>query len=929
MPYKLRKARNKELYYVVDSTGDKYSKEPIPLARAKRQITALHINIHGKPKRKLRGGNIWNDYVRPGIRWLVQNNIHYYAGMLAGGILQGIIAEIGGEVLEQRLRIPKWLSVLGGIHMGGELGLQFVKDFEAEVRRQVKKANAEELDQFVQRVYEDRYPPRRIPEGSTTAVFLENITPGMELVDVNRTARRYPEGNDNYYTPAEIDSIKLAATRNNAIARDPSTQEPIRNTTIYHADIIPRVVGQGKYNDPINTPPPPWLNISDKKINGEGKDMDDKRYRMLVRSLSNIPPPPSYPHPDEPYIVSTRNPLRNPSVRITTNDYMRQIGVPGMSNLYVDAIRLSQQNQRDEEERARNQARSDAEKARQAAEEQAVRDYYDKRAKERAAKEQEEYKKSKTFGALMYTRVIKPIKKIFSDSNKEHIEKTRVNYEDYNTYLAEKRKRDNFNARQRELNERRRLLGEGMSGSGISRKIRYVDGDKIYDYFNTEGEHIGSYIFQTQEESGLNDSEYKKLWHKDNESRSSRTNLKRKRGKDLNINFNPEIARVVGEVPHLDDLYYQSHPPKDLADVIEDDITELNEARELESRGEPPIYKPPPPVGRGRKRGGMFNPLNTVKSPEDQAKAVLTRILDSANASRAKSELNREGQKTMEEVMNEAARELAMSGNLGAVNYLNTLREPYELKPEYSAQDPTSRNRMAKEMGLTLAGKGRKKKFKGLKGGITPEAIEYLIAMFPPSPNGMTADDLVDYWETLQPVLTPDDKVIYADILKRADKYHKLLKKTIAAKDQLITGDNTLALAHPNIEDILEITEGRRDPESLLPIFLAFINRYGIQAVEARNAFTQNIPELDVRRYEETRLPSQVVAPPPPMDDERSSFGPVLPRKHEKYDYHEDKNGQGRLKFAKKYLKGQGLPHSRKECEKLCSVMDAEGVVFE
>jgi hypothetical protein len=43
----------------------------------------------------------------------------------------------------------------------------------------------------------------------------------------------------------------------------------------------------------------------------------------------------------------------------------------------------------------------------------------------------------------------------------------------------------------------------------------------------------------------------------------------------------------------------------------------------------------------------------------------------------------------------------------------------------------------------------------------------------------------------------------------------------------------------------------------------------------------------------------------------------------------EDLVGEGKLKFAKKYLKGQGLPHSKKDCEKLTSVMDAEGVVFE
>lgn len=48
MPYKLRKAPNKPLYWVVDNTGKKYEKNPIPLERAKKQITALRIHLkHG------------------------------------------------------------------------------------------------------------------------------------------------------------------------------------------------------------------------------------------------------------------------------------------------------------------------------------------------------------------------------------------------------------------------------------------------------------------------------------------------------------------------------------------------------------------------------------------------------------------------------------------------------------------------------------------------------------------------------------------------------------------------------------------------------------------------------------------------------------------------------------------------------------------
>jgi len=43
MPYKLRKAPGRPLYWVVTiATGVKHSKDPIPLARAEAQMRALH-----------------------------------------------------------------------------------------------------------------------------------------------------------------------------------------------------------------------------------------------------------------------------------------------------------------------------------------------------------------------------------------------------------------------------------------------------------------------------------------------------------------------------------------------------------------------------------------------------------------------------------------------------------------------------------------------------------------------------------------------------------------------------------------------------------------------------------------------------------------------------------------------------------------------
>lgn len=44
MPYRIRKARNQDLYYVIDNYGVKLEKKPIPLERARKQIIAIHIS---------------------------------------------------------------------------------------------------------------------------------------------------------------------------------------------------------------------------------------------------------------------------------------------------------------------------------------------------------------------------------------------------------------------------------------------------------------------------------------------------------------------------------------------------------------------------------------------------------------------------------------------------------------------------------------------------------------------------------------------------------------------------------------------------------------------------------------------------------------------------------------------------------------------
>jgi len=70
MPYKLRKAPKRDLYWVVNTeTKEKYSKEPLPKEDAAAQMRALYANTKdlkggnvcgncGKKKRRLRGGNL-------------------------------------------------------------------------------------------------------------------------------------------------------------------------------------------------------------------------------------------------------------------------------------------------------------------------------------------------------------------------------------------------------------------------------------------------------------------------------------------------------------------------------------------------------------------------------------------------------------------------------------------------------------------------------------------------------------------------------------------------------------------------------------------------------------------------------------------------------------------------------------------------------
>jgi hypothetical protein len=147
-------------------------------------------------------------------------------------------------------------------------------------------------------------------------------------------------------------------------------------------------------------------------------------------------------------------------------------------------------------------------------------------------------------------------------------------------------------------------------------------------------------------------------------------------------------------------------------------------------------------LGQGKKkRGGMMrNPL-VQPTAEQEAKAVIQRLLNSANSARAASITIPEGNKSMEKIMNEAALELAKAGKAGAVKYLNELRAPVESRDDYKKESSVERNKIARELGFTTTGAGRK-----LHGGIGPDEFNEITANYTDS-SLMGAEDPAVVWQ--------------------------------------------------------------------------------------------------------------------------------------------------------------------------------------
>lgn len=86
MPYKLRKAPKRPLYWVVAvDTGKKYSHEPIPLEKAKAQMRVLEASIH----KELTGGCPYCGGAVGGIN-LKNDSIYNHFDTFPPGIIKGL-----------------------------------------------------------------------------------------------------------------------------------------------------------------------------------------------------------------------------------------------------------------------------------------------------------------------------------------------------------------------------------------------------------------------------------------------------------------------------------------------------------------------------------------------------------------------------------------------------------------------------------------------------------------------------------------------------------------------------------------------------------------------------------------------------------------------------------------------------------------------
>lgn len=97
------------------------------------------------------------------------------------------------------------------------------------------------------------------------------------------------------------------------------------------------------------------------------------------------------------------------------------------------------------------------------------------------------------------------------------------------------------------------------------------------------------------------------------------------------------------------------------------------------------------------------------QSPQEEVKKMIEAKLESAENLADASSTIPDGQKSMEKIVNEVMQELGRAGKREAVSYLESLRGPVEGRKEYTKDDATFRKKIAREMGFTIRGKGKKR----------------------------------------------------------------------------------------------------------------------------------------------------------------------------------------------------------------------------
>lgn len=149
-----------------------------------------------------------------------------------------------------------------------------------------------------------------------------------------------------------------------------------------------------------------------------------------------------------------------------------------------------------------------------------------------------------------------------------------------------------------------------------------------------------------------------------------------------------------------------------------------------------------------------------------------------------------------------------------------------------------------------------------------------------------------------------------------------MIERAINRNDRIVHSDPRERFALKK-QNVLESFPRRRDALDQLLVYETFDNLRARQVIDSLRANRQRTPAVQQGNplHQAQQLAVNASFPVEPTQavgvvDMVSNPGCIG-------------CGQGKLKFVKKYLKGQGLKATKKNVEKICNIMDVEGVVFE